>query len=115
MRASIGLLLALALPVVFAAAQPRSIKTLDIYVVDVEGGNATLFVSSGESILIDSGNAGAAAARDADRIMAAVSDAGLEHLSKLSGLKQLYVGDTEVTLEGARKLRESLPGCKIHL
>ena len=35
-----------------AAAQSR--KTLDIYVVDVEGGNATLFVSpSGESLLID--------------------------------------------------------------
>ena len=32
--------------------------TLDIYVVDVEGGNATLFVApSGESLLIDSGNA----------------------------------------------------------
>ena len=83
MRASIGLLLALALPVVFAAAQPRSIKALDIYVVDVEGGNATLFVSSGESILIDSGNAGAAAARDADRIMAAVSDAGLTQIDNL--------------------------------
>ena len=35
-------------------------KGLDIYVVDVEGGNATLFVSpSGESVLIDSGNGGA--------------------------------------------------------
>ena len=45
----------------------------------------------------------------------AVTDAGLEHLSKLSGLKQLYVGDTAVTLDAARKLRESLPGCKIHL
>jgi len=33
---------------VFAGAQTR--KTLDIYVVDVEGGNATLFVTpSGES------------------------------------------------------------------
>ena len=35
-------------------------KTLDIYVVDVEGGNATLFVApSGESLLIDTGNGGA--------------------------------------------------------
>ena len=42
-------------------------QTLDIYVVDVEGGNATLFVSpSGESLLIDTGNAGAAAVRDAE-------------------------------------------------
>ena len=38
------------------AAQTGASKTLDIYVVDVEGGNATLFVSpSGESVLIDSG------------------------------------------------------------
>src|SRR5215472_15152815 len=52
-----------------AMAQTR---TLDIYVIDVEGGNATLFVSpSHESLLIDTGNAGAAAARDAGRIMEA--------------------------------------------
>src|SRR5215510_11283678 len=59
-----------------AAAQTRT--TLDIYVVDVEGGNATLFIPpSGESVLIDTGNVPPAAARDADRIMAAVKDAGL--------------------------------------
>jgi beta-lactamase superfamily II metal-dependent hydrolase len=40
-----------------AIAQTRT--TLDIYVVDVEGGNATLFVApSGESLLIDTGNVG---------------------------------------------------------
>jgi competence protein ComEC len=66
------------LSLVFPAAQTRSVKTLDIYVVDAEGGNATLFVSpSGESLLIDTGNAGAAAVRDADRIVAAVKDARL--------------------------------------
>ena len=38
-----------------AAAQTRT--ALDIYVIDVEGGNATLFVTpSGESLLIDTGN-----------------------------------------------------------
>src|SRR5262244_2768443 len=59
-----------------AAAQTRT--TLDIYVVDVEGGNATLFIPpSGESVLIDTGNFAPAAARDADRIMAAAKDAGL--------------------------------------
>src|SRR2546427_9954492 len=59
-------------------------KNLEIYVVDVEGGNATLFISpSGESLLIDTGNAGAAAARDAGRIMAAAKDAGLQQIDHL--------------------------------
>jgi competence protein ComEC len=64
-----------------AAAQTRS--TLDIYVVDVEGGNATLFVTpSGESLLIDTGNVGAPV-RDAERIMAAVDDAHLTQIDHL--------------------------------
>ena len=78
MRKSIFILLLFALTA-FGAS-----KTLDIYVVDVEGGNATLFVSpSGESLLIDTGNAGAAAARDAGRIAAAVKDAGLQRIDHL--------------------------------
>jgi beta-lactamase superfamily II metal-dependent hydrolase len=53
-------------------------------VVDVEGGNATLFVApSGESLLIDTGNAGAAAPRDAGRIMAAIQDAGVRQIDHL--------------------------------
>ena len=65
----------------FPAAQS---KTLDIYVLDVEGGNATLFVTpSRESVLVDTGNGGPAAARDADRIMAAVKDAGLAQIDAL--------------------------------
>ena len=37
-------------------AQSRDAKTLDIYHIDVEGGQATLFVSpSGESLLVDTG------------------------------------------------------------
>ena len=65
-------------------AQARTSKTLDVYVVDVEGGNATLFVApSGESLLIDTGNAGAAAVRDAGRIVEAVKDAGLDHIDHL--------------------------------
>ena len=84
MRAITLCLLTLALTVVSSAAQTRTAKTLDIYVVDVEGGNATLFVSpSGEAVLIDTGNGGAAAARDADRIMAAVKDAGLTQIDHL--------------------------------
>jgi len=85
-RTSIGWLVVLALSVLAAAAQNRQVtaKGLDIYVVDVEGGNATLFVSpSGGSVLIDTGNAGPAASRDADRIMAAVKDAGLAQIDNL--------------------------------
>jgi competence protein ComEC len=67
-----------------SAAQTRTARTLDIYIVDVEGGNATLFVSpSGESLLIDSGNAGAGAVRDASRIAAAAKDAGLTEINTL--------------------------------
>src|SRR5262245_36335584 len=65
-------------------AQTRTAKTLDVYVIDVEGGNSTLLVSpSGESLLIDTGNAGAAAARDAARIMAAARDAKLQQIDHL--------------------------------
>jgi beta-lactamase superfamily II metal-dependent hydrolase len=74
----------LTLVAALAGAQGRAARTFDIYLVDVEGGNATLFVSpSGESLLMDTGNGGAAAARDADRIMAAVSDAGLKQIDHL--------------------------------
>src|SRR5258707_7566619 len=67
-----------------AVAQAQNSPTLNVYVVDVEGGNATLFVSpSHESLLIDTGNAGAAAARDAGRIMDAIKDAGLQQIDHL--------------------------------
>src|SRR6202171_132942 len=76
----LGLWLAGSGPVGYA----QTVKTLDIYIVDVEGGNATLFVApSGESLLIDTGNDGAAAVRDAERIMAAVKDAGLTQIDNL--------------------------------
>src|SRR5688572_33417907 len=69
---------------VSSSAQPARDKSLTIYVVDVEGGNATLFVApSGGSVLIDTGNGGQAAARDVDRIMAAVKDAGLTQIDHL--------------------------------
>jgi beta-lactamase superfamily II metal-dependent hydrolase len=78
------ILLAAVLAAVYPAAQTQTAKTLTIYLMDVEGGNATLFVApSRESVLIDAGNGGAAAARDADRIMAAVTDAGLDRIDTL--------------------------------
>ena len=78
----ISLLLALA--TTSAAAQAQTDDALSIYLVDVEGGNATLFVSpTGESLLIDTGNGGANASRDVGRIMAAVEDAGLQQIDYL--------------------------------
>src|SRR5205814_3388423 len=65
-------------------AQAPAPRTLDVYLIDVEGGNATLFVSpSHESLLMDTGNAGPAAVRDAGRILDAIKDAGLDHLDHL--------------------------------
>jgi beta-lactamase superfamily II metal-dependent hydrolase len=78
MRTMLAAVLGFSLSPAFLFAQTRN--TLDIYVVDVEGGNATLFVTpSGESVLIDTGNANGAV-RDAGRIMDAVRDAGLRQI-----------------------------------
>ena len=74
----------LAIVIVTCAAQAQTAKTLDVYVIDVEGGNATLFVSpTGESLLMDTGNAGAAAPRDAGRIVDAMKAAGLQQIDHL--------------------------------
>jgi competence protein ComEC len=82
MRTRTGLLLLL--PIVLVAAVyvgAQRQRTLDIYAIDVEGGNAMLFVSpGGESLLFDAGNPGA---RDADRIAAAAKDAGLKQIDYL--------------------------------
>jgi beta-lactamase superfamily II metal-dependent hydrolase len=66
------------------AARAQTTRLLNIYVVDVEGGNATLFAGpSGQSVLIDTGNGGAAGARDAERILAAAKDAGVPQIDHL--------------------------------
>lgn len=66
-----------------AFAQDQA-RPMTVYLIDVEGGNATLIVApDGQSLLIDTGNGGAGAARDADRIMAAVRDAGLREITHL--------------------------------
>src|SRR5438093_7028851 len=57
-----------------------------------KGGNAQLYrLPGGESVLIDSGNGGAGATRDAARIMAAVKDAGLTQIDHL--ITTHYHGD----------------------
>ena len=58
-------------------------KTFDIYFIDVEGGQATLFVSpAGESMLVDTGWAGFNG-RDAGRIAAAAKSAGVKKIDYL--------------------------------
>ena len=80
-----------------AAQQPASGKTLDIYVADTEGGKAALYVSpTGQTVLIDTGNPGA---RDGDRILAMLKDAGVSkidylisthyHVDHIGGLQEL--------------------------
>ena len=83
-RGAVLALMALALCAANAAAQGQARKGLDVYVIDVEGGNAVLFVSpSGESLLMDTGNVAPGAVRDAGRIMAAVKDAQLKQIDHL--------------------------------
>jgi beta-lactamase superfamily II metal-dependent hydrolase len=74
---------ALLLTAGYFRTETQTKKTLEIYVVDVEGGNATLIIPpSQESVLIDTGNLGASL-RDAGRIMEAVNDAGLTQIDHL--------------------------------
>lgn len=64
-------------------AQAPAARALAIYVVDVEGGQATLVVSpSGESMLIDTGWPGFDG-RDPDRIQAAMKQAGVSRIDYL--------------------------------
>ena len=77
------------------AAPGATRQALDIYFVDVEGGQATLIVTpAGQSVLVDSGFPGGsggfdgvpgdpAKARDANRILAAARDAGLTAIDYL--------------------------------
>jgi competence protein ComEC len=84
------------------AAHTQGQQTLDIYSIDVEGGQSTLFVSpSGESLLVDSGSPGG---RDADRIAATAKQAGLTRIDYL--VITHYDGDH---VGGAKELSERLP------
>jgi beta-lactamase superfamily II metal-dependent hydrolase len=66
--------------VLFSSLSNAKSKTLQVYAIDVEGGQSTLIVSpSGQSLLIDTGWPGNKG-RDADRIVAAAKSAGLKQI-----------------------------------
>ncbi len=79
-RVMAGGMMVSALASVPASSQTSVSDKLRVFFVDVEGGQATLFVTpTGESLLVDTGwqnNGG----RDADRIAAAVKSAGLKQI-----------------------------------
>jgi beta-lactamase superfamily II metal-dependent hydrolase len=73
----------LALFFLLCAFTLRAAETLEVYFVDVEGGQATLLVSpAGESMLVDAGWPGYGG-RDADRIVAAAKAAGVKQIDYL--------------------------------
>jgi len=76
-------------------AQTRTAKTLDIYVMDVEGGNSQLYVTpSGESVLIDTGNIGAAAVRDAERTASRARSTVANGASRVPACASSPLGET---------------------
>jgi len=75
---------ALFVAAVLVVVQTRPANGLRIYVIDVEGGGATLVIApSGDSMLIDSGSPGPAAERDSKRIADATRAAGLSKINYL--------------------------------
>ena len=88
----------------WTTAQEAAEETLDIYVIDADGGHATLYVSpSGESMLVDTGYGGFDG-RDADRIVEAASHAGVSQIDYL--VTTHYHGDH---VGGVTQLAERLP------
>ena len=79
--------LTLIVPLLFTLAGvlpvPASARNLEIFFIDVEGGQSTLIVTpAGQSLLIDAGYAGREA-RDAERILAATREAHIDHIDYL--------------------------------
>src|SRR6478735_942148 len=80
MRSVIAALVLLTAACVGAAAEGAG-ATLDIYYIDTEGGQSTVFVGpTGESLLVDTGNAGD---RDLGRIVDALKAAGVKQIDHM--------------------------------
>ncbi|HEV2401088.1 MAG TPA: MBL fold metallo-hydrolase [Candidatus Sulfotelmatobacter sp.] len=103
LRFAIGFLCCLSM-VSAGAAAPGSAKPLQIYFIDVEGGQATLIVSpSGQSLLIDTGWPDAEG-RDADRITSAAHQAGVTRLDfvLITHFHRDHVGGVPQLLDGMK-------------
>ncbi len=98
------LLCTLSVSLLFSLTPADSTKSLQIYFIDVEGGQATLFITpEGQSLLIDTGWPGNNN-RDADRIVAAAHDAGI---NKIDFALITHYHDDHVG--GAPQLAASIP------
>jgi competence protein ComEC len=81
MRKTLPFLIAAAVALSGTTAWAQQGKGLDVYFIDVEGGQSTLFVTpSGQSLLVDTGWAGA---RDASRITDVAKQAGITQIDYL--------------------------------
>jgi len=81
MRKTLQFPITVAVALCFATAWAQQGKGLDVYFIDVEGGQSTLFVTpAGQSLLVDTGWAGA---RDAGRIADVAKQAGITQIDYL--------------------------------
>ncbi len=104
MRTAFFLILAAVFSLTLNAA-----KTLDLYFIDTEGGQATLIVPpSGQALLVDTGYGGNGG-RDALRIAAAAKAAGVKHIEAvlITHFDADHVG-------GVRNLTEKFPVVKFY-
>src|SRR5579864_7279378 len=80
-RILLAIAIAIAVCLVSSAMWAQQKKALEVYFIDVEGGQSTLFVSpSGQSLLVDTGWAGG---RDAGRIASVAKLAGVSQIDYL--------------------------------
>jgi beta-lactamase superfamily II metal-dependent hydrolase len=88
----------------FLSTPLRATGTLEVYFIDTEGGQATLFISpSGQTMLVDTGNL-SPAGRDPERIAAVARKAGVKRIDYL--LITHYHGDH---VGGVAELARLLP------
>ena len=81
MRKTVPILIAAAMALSCTTGWAQTRKDLEVYFIDVEGGQSTLFVSpSGQTLLVDTGWPGA---RDADRIAGIAKQAGISQIDYL--------------------------------